>query len=101
MVGVYLGGERPCIGDETPGVVLLAGYWATLERCQGIEDLERAEPSWNTAIHDWSRRGAIGLHADGRTRRPAQGLHGDLCFTRRGVGGETGFKGHRLLLQRG
>jgi len=31
----------------------IAGCWATLERCQGIEDLERAEPLWLQALQQW------------------------------------------------
>ena len=33
----------------------IAACWVTLERCQGIEDLERAEPLWLQALHQWSR----------------------------------------------
>ncbi len=31
----------------------IAAFWATLERSQGIEDLERAEPLWLQALHQW------------------------------------------------
>ena len=32
----------------------VAACWATLERSQGVEDMERAEPIWLQALTEWS-----------------------------------------------
>lgn len=57
----------------------IAGCWATLERCQGIEDLERAEPLWLQALHQWSQD----LPAAWRAPNPAP-------FAAEAVGGRLG-----------
>jgi hypothetical protein len=57
----------------------MAACWVTLERCQGIEDLERAEPLWLQALHQWSRD----LPARWRAPDPAP-------FSAEAVGGRLG-----------
>ncbi len=31
----------------------VAACWASQERSQGVEDIERAEPIWLQALHEW------------------------------------------------
>jgi hypothetical protein len=57
----------------------IAGCWVTLERCQGIEDLERAEPLCIQALHQWSQD----LPAAWRAPNPA-------AFAAEAVGGRLG-----------
>lgn len=57
----------------------IAGCWVTLERCQGIEDLERAEPLWIQTLHQWSQD----LPVDWRAPNP-------VTFAAEAVGGRLG-----------
>jgi hypothetical protein len=56
----------------------IAGCWATLERCQGIEDLERAEPLWIQALHQWSRDLPAGWRAPDPAPFAAEAVGGRL-----------------------
>jgi hypothetical protein len=56
----------------------IAGCWVTLERCQGIEDLERAESLWIQALDPWSQDLPAAWRAPHRALFAAEAVGGRL-----------------------